>query len=349
MLEPLAYEHGDRYVSLFSARMAEPGQIGSSNYPDLLDYRERTHSFDVFGIYEPLDVNLTAPGPPQLLHGIAVSSVLVNSLGVPPAIGRWFGNGDNLAVISDDLWRRLGSRPDILGTALTLDQRLFTIAGVAPAGFRLPAGDPDGREPHVDLWVPLSPAKRAQDINIGYYFCYARLKAGVTLTQAQEDVKRVAQQIVSEHPAEHPGYTAVLIPVVASLIREIRPTLLLLLGAAAALLLITCANVAGLLLARSVARARETAVRVAIGARGYQLAAQYFVEGLWLALAGAAGGVLVSFGLVRFVLSVAAEEIPARHRRPHGLGSASLCIGHGHRGERRVQPRPALAGPAHTS
>ena len=135
-------------------------------------------------------------------------------------------------------------------------------------------------------------------------------KPGVTFAQAEADVKRVATEIAALDPASHPSYTARLDDLRESVLLTIKPTLLVLIAAAALLLLITCADVAGLLLARSVARARETAIRVALGAAGRQLAVHYFMEGLIVSLAGAAAGVLVSAVLVRIVVALAAEYIP---------------------------------------
>jgi putative ABC transport system permease protein len=213
-------------------------------------------------------------------------------------------------VISRALWNRLGADPEILGKAITLNDRKYTVVGVMPAWFRFPVGEPYLEESGHDVWVPLHPQGSDLTRDSAIYFCYARIKPGVTLAQAVQDAQRVAAELVREYPREHRGYTARLDVTLQIVTKEIRPALLLLMGAAAVLLLITCANVAGLLLARSVGRARETAVRVALGAAHWQLGLGYFVEGLAVSLAGAAGGVLLSFWLVRVVLSLAAENIP---------------------------------------
>ncbi|HEY3938660.1 MAG TPA: ADOP family duplicated permease [Bryobacteraceae bacterium] len=311
LLKPLPYQHGERFVALYGARFSEPGQRSSLPYPDVLAYQQRTHSFDVFGWFRPDEFNLTSPGQPQHLNGIDVTPTLAANLGVNPILGRWFRNGDtSFAVISNALWQRLGGRPDILGQPLVLNGRSYTVTGVMPPWFRLPVGGPGAGQTRNDVWLPLDPRVEAQDLLSGVYFCYGRLKPGVTFTQAQADVKSVAARIAREDPAGHPSYTAQLDDLREAVVQEARPTLLLLLGAAGLLLLITCANVAGLLVARSVARSRETAVRVALGAAQGQLALQYFSEGLLVALTGAAAGVLLSFALVHIVVSLAAEHIP---------------------------------------
>jgi ABC-type antimicrobial peptide transport system permease subunit len=161
-----------------------------------------------------------------------------------------------------------------------------------------------------DVWISLDPYGKGQNPGEAMYFCYARRKPGIPFSQAEAEVKSVAAEIAKLHPADHPSYTARLSDLRDGISRDIRPTLLPLFAAAGLLLLITCANVAGLLLARSVARARETATRVALGAAARQLALQYFTEGLFVSLAGGAAGVLVSIALVRSVVAIAADFIP---------------------------------------
>jgi putative ABC transport system permease protein len=314
LLRPLPWLHGERFVALFGAEASDPGRRSSMSWLDLLDYQQRTRSFDRFGIYQPREFNLTAPGEPQHLTGVEVTPSLLNSLGVNPLLGRWFDqteNDQNLAVVSSRLWSRLGSDPNIVGKSLTLDGRRYTVTGVAAAGFRLPVSNQDGGEFRSDIWVPLRPQGADRNRDTFSFFAYARLKPGVTVTQANADVKRVAAELAKDYPKEHPpGHTAFVIDLREVVVKQFRPSLLLLFGSAGVLLLITCANVAGLLLARSVLRARETAIRVALGAAQWQMALQYLVEGLLVSLAGAAGGILVSLALVRFVLSVAADYLP---------------------------------------
>lgn len=318
--KPLPYLHGERFVALYSATLSEPNRRSASTFPAMVTYQQQTQSFDAFGWFRLSNFNLTSPGLPQHLTGVEVTPALVNQLGVNPERGRWFRNpadesgGVNLVVISHALWQRLGSDPNLVGQPLTLDRRRFTITGVMPPWFRLPVGGPGNEHVVSDIWIPLDTQKAAQDRASGMYFCYARLKPGVTQAQAQADVQRVAAGIAAEiakqDPSGHVSYTARLDNLREAVIEEVRPALLLLFGAAALLLLITCANVAGLLVARSVSRARETAVCVALGAPQRALALQYFTEGLVVALAGAAVGVCFSLLLVRLVVSLAAEYIP---------------------------------------
>ena len=308
MLKPLAYEHGERYGQLFSATVGDLKGRGSLNLADLLVYQQ-AQSFDLFGWFKPQNFNLTSPGPPQHVEGAAVTTRLAHNLGIQPMLGQWFQD-EHGAVISRALWRRLGADPNLLGTAIVLNGRPFTLTGIMPDRFRLPEVTPGGENARTDVWIGLDPDGKGQDRGDGFLFSYVRLKPGVTFAQAEAELKNVAAEIARKTPAQHQGYTAALDPLSGLIGKSIRPTLLLLLGAAGALLLITCANVAALLLARSVARARDTAIRVALGAGRRQLAFQYFIEGLIVSLTGAALGVLTSIGLVRAVVAMAAEYIP---------------------------------------
>lgn len=324
LVRPVPWPHSERFVALFGSHLNDSSnrQWTANSWLDLLDYRQRTRSFDAFGVFLPREFSLTSPGQPQHLTGVEVTPSFALSLGVAPVVGRWFGEAAseqgsvNLAVISSALWTRLGRDPKIVGQALTMDGQPYTVTGVMPSWFRLPVASIGAGEFRTDVWVPLNPRGGQRKRDYAGYFCYARLRPGVSIAQADADVKRVAADIAKELPREHPEYTALVINLLESAVKGIRPALLLLFGAAGALLLITCANVAGLLLARSVTRARETAIRVALGAARWQLALQYFVEGLLVALAGAAGGVVVSVAIVRLVLSMAADYIP----RADGIG-----------------------------
>jgi predicted permease len=309
MLTPLAYEHGERYGQLFSATVGKPESRGSLALADLLVYQQAQSCCDLFGWFKPQTFNLTSPGRPQHVDGAAVTTRLARNLGIQPMLGLWFQD-EHGAVISRALWMRLGGDPHLLGTTLTLNGRPFTLTGVMPDRFRLPEVLPGGENARSDVWIGLDPDGKGQDPGDGFLFSYVRLKPGVTFERAQAELKAIAAEIARKTPARHQGYTAALDPLSGLVGKSIRPTLLLLLGAAGVLLLITCANVAALLLARAVARARDTAIRVALGARQRQLALQYFVEGLIVSLAGAALGVLASIGLVRAVVAMATEYIP---------------------------------------
>jgi putative ABC transport system permease protein len=309
LLRPMTYWNMDRFYALYGASLSADNRRGAHNFPDLIEYQQRTRSFDVFGWFKPGSFNLLYAGQPQHVVGVAVTPALVVGVGARPALGAWF-NDDSGVVLSNALWSRLGSNPAIVGQALTLDGRSYTITGVMPAEFRLPVAGPGLERVRADLWIQLDPRGLGQDPGLGFNFSYVRLAPGVTLAQAREDVRRAAAEIAALNPAGRQQYTAVLDNLGAMAIVEIRPTLILTTVAAGLLLLLTCAGVAGLLLSRAVARARDTAIRVALGAGRWPLALHLFCEGLIVSLAGAAVGVAASIALVRLVLAVASEHIP---------------------------------------
>lgn len=304
MLKPLPYRDGDRFVAVFGAATSDPEHYSHLQGRDAQAYQERTRVFDAFGWFREAGKNLTFAGQPHHIQGVMVTPALAHQLGVDPLLGQWFQD-ERGVVISTSLWRRLGSDPGIIGKPLTLDGASFTVTGVMPASFHLPVAGVTSAGVRTDVWMPLDPRESG-----GGYVAYGRRKPGITLAAADADVKRVAAEIAADDPVNHPAYTARLFDLRETVIKDIRPTLLLLFAAAALLFLITCANAAGLLLARSVARARETAVRVALGAGRRQLAAQYFAEGLIGALAGAAGGVFLSITLTPAIVAMAGDYLP---------------------------------------
>ena len=306
MLKPLPYRDGERFVAVFGAAFNDPERVASLSLKDARTYYERTQVFDAFGWFRGAGKNLVFAGTPHHINGVAITPSLAHNLGVNPLLGRWFENMDEV-VISNALWRRLGADPETIGKPLTLDGRVYTVAGVMPEAFRLPVADVSLPGNRADVWMPMDQQGRETGND---YFAYGRLKPGVSLAAAEQDVLRVAAEIAAEDPANHPAYTARVLSLHETVVKGIRPTLLLLFAGAALLFLITCANAAGLLLARAVARARETATRVALGASRRQLALQYIAEGLLVSLVGAAGGVVLSLTLTPAIVTMAAEYLP---------------------------------------
>ena len=309
MLKPLPYRDGDRFVVILSADVNDPMHYGSLSFKDAQTYQERTRVFDAFGWFRHAGSNLTFAGEPHHVEGVAVTPPLARQLGVDPILGQWFQDGTGV-VISAPLWRRLGADPAIVGRAVTLSGRSYTVTGVMPDHFKLPVAGIISARVRTDVWIPLDPAGRGEPEAGMPYFAYARRKPDVTFAVAEADVKRVAAQIATEDPINHPAYTARVFDLRETVVKDIRPTLLLLLAAAALLFLITCANAAALLLGRSVARARETAVRVALGASRSQLAVHFLAESLPIALVGAAAGILLSLALTPGVVSMVANYLP---------------------------------------
>jgi predicted permease len=308
LLLPLPYPESERFVRLSGGRTTQPGISNAMSVPEVRDYEQQTTSFDAFGWFRGGTFHLTAPGEPQFVAGTAVTPSLARELG-SPLLGQWFAD-ETSAVLSSAQWQRLGGRRDVIGSAITLDNRRYTVSGVMPPAFRLPIlALPFGND-NTDVWIPLDPSENSQNRGSSRYVAYARRKPGVSLEQAQADVRRVAAIVAATDPKRYQFYTAN-----AGALREgasdfLRAPLLILLGGAGLLLLIACANAATLLLARSVVRARETAIRVALGASRRQLALRYFAEGALVSVAGAAVGVGLSVIFIRQILAAAAFFVP---------------------------------------
>ena len=288
LLRPLPYPDGERFVLLYGVNTTDPNTMNWMSGPELQDYEQQTTSFDAFGWFRAGRFRMTAPGEPQFVPGAAVTPALARELG-PPRLGQWFVD-DTSAVISTSLWRRLGGEREIIGRAITLDERQYTISGVMPPTFQLPLVTLGISGGEAEVWIPLDPSPPNASRGSGMSGAYARRKPGVSLEQAQADVRRVAAIVAPKDPERYRFYTAAVadlrkatIGLAGSLVRA---PLLILLGGAGLLLLIACANVATLLLARSVVRARETAIRVALGASRRHLALRYFAEGALVSVAG---------------------------------------------------------------
>src|SRR5277367_5719534 len=312
MLNPLPYRDSSRWVALFGGSTLEPTRYSALTLRDLKDYQQRTHSFDVFGWYKISgDFNLNSSGVAQHIEGAEVTPSLLEGVGVHPLAGRLFrdSDGPQVALISSRLWRQLGSDGSIEGKPIALDGQSYTIVGVLPGWFQLPIVSVGNENLHNDVWIPIDPNDASARENSGMYAVYARMKPGMTISAARADAKSAANGIAKENhrPAT---YTATLFGLQDFVVKEVRPLLFLLMGAAGILLLITCANVGGLLVARSVHRTQEIAVRVALGAQKRQLMLQFLTEGLFISLFAAALGILASIGLTRLFLGLAAEYIP---------------------------------------
>jgi predicted permease len=305
MLRPLPYQHGDRLVAVFAGNMNDPQRHEALQSEDAERILERNRSFDAFGWFRGAGKNLMVAGEPYHVGGVSVTVPLVHALGVAPALGRWFED-DTGVVLSNVLWQRLGGSPKILGQVVTLDGKSYIVTGVMPEWFRLPVAGMTWTGVATDVWMPLDPRERAG----AAYFAYGRLRPDVSLTVVEEDLRRIAAEIVSEDGSRRAGYAARAMSLGDTVSRTVRPTLVLLLGAAGLLFLITCANAAGLLLARAVSRSPETALRVALGAGTGRLALQYLAESLLISFAGAAGGVLLSVIVTPVIVSMAEGYVP---------------------------------------
>jgi len=309
LLRPLPYRDPDRLVVLLYGR---PGRVtpwfSPLNYRDFVD---RSASFEDAAAFAPTTSNLTGDGEPERIDGANVAWNYFDVLGVAMREGRGFveadgSGGGDVVVISEGVWqRKYGGRAGAVGSTIRLDGRARTIVGVAPAALKLPAD--------AEFWKPLiftprdvSPnARGAQWVSV-----VARLKSSGDAAGATAALQTVAAQLAVEYQRTNGGTTALAVPLHQRMVRNVRQTLLLLLGAVGFVLLIACVNVANLLLARAQARTREVSMRAALGAGRSRLVGQFLAESILLGVLGAAAGLIVAFACTRALVALGPASIP---------------------------------------
>jgi putative ABC transport system permease protein len=307
LIRPFPYPEPDRLVMVRETYGG--GEVGTVSGPNALDWQARSHQFSSLAAWRGVAVTLVGSGEPEEMNAGLVSSGFFRTLGVTPIMGRGLLPGEDhgqatVAVIGESLWRsRFGADPHILGRTLVLSGTPYTVIGVAPASLEYPG--------KTQLWLPLGyGVGRAKDRDSHSYDVIARLKPGATVAGAQDDMSAIARALASEYPATNTGRGATVIPFIDDMVGSIRPALLLLLGAVGFVLLIACANVANLFLARASTRTRELAVRAALGAGRRRLMQQAMVEALVLSVLGGALGVLVASWSVDALLALNPRGIP---------------------------------------
>ena len=310
LLKPLPYPDSEQLVSLHQRNPDAP--TASISYPNFLDWQRDNRTFSAMALQRPFSTHLIAAGAAEQVSGRRVTANLFTVLGVAPALGRHFApeadapGAAPVVMISAGLWqRRLGGAPDVVGQRLTLDNVTYTIAGVLPATF--------GLYPGTDVYVPLGSwtNRGLQDRSAGLGFRgIARLKPASTIAAAQADLDRVAQQLALAYPAANRGIGATVVPLKDQLVGNVGPILWMLLGAVGFVLLIGCVNVSNLLLARSTGRAREFAVRTALGATPSRLVRQSLTESLLLSLAGGALGLTLAAWGTRAAVGALPAALP---------------------------------------
>ncbi len=314
LLNPLPFHEPNQLVTLSESK-PNFGR-GSISYPNFRDWQNDNRSFSAMAVARAYAFSLTGRGEAEQVNAEFVSSDFFPLLGVKPVIGRTFvANEDEigaapLALVSEGFWKRkLDTAPDILGKSLTLDGRNYTIVGVIPAGFHLRIPSFRDREVYVAIGQWSNPLLRNRGAGLGIHGI-GRLKPGVSIEQAQADMNTVAQNLAATYPDADKGIGAKLMPLKAQMVEDVQPVLLVLLGAVGFVLLIACVNVANLLLARSTGRAREFAIRIAMGAGQGRLLRQLLTESVVLALAGGALGLLIAHWGTHAALGVLPKALP---------------------------------------
>jgi predicted permease len=310
LLNPLPFTNPDELYEVYTKTSSF--EQNSISYPNFLDWQKDNHSFSSLGAFRSDDFNLTGVGDPERLHAHMISAEFFPTLGVKPVLGRNFRSDEDragaapVAILGDGLWKRkFGSSKDVIGKNISLNGKSYTVVGVAQG--RITNLSPS------DVFVPVGqwtdPTFLDRRVSMGMN-SVGRLKPGVTLAQASADMDAIAQNLAAAYPEANKGRGITLVPLKTDVVGDVRGVLLVLLGAVGFVLLIACANVANLLLARSTGRTREFAIRSALGASPARVVRQLLTESVLLGIAGGAIGLLLAKFSIKAIVAALGDTLP---------------------------------------
>ena len=320
LLRPLPYAQADRLLQFhFYAPSIHYEQTWIAAR-DVADFQAQSQSFERVGIYGYAVLDLSEGGLPEAIYGLRVSASLLPTLGVPPALGRYFTieedqpGHNHVIILSDELWRRrFAADPNIIGRSVLLSQENYTVVGVMPPGFNFPLNMPTTAKlpsQQMGYWYPLGLDISKLNRTDAGYGAVARLQPGVAIEQAQAELSQIADGLARDYPQTNTDREVRLVALKDQVVGEVRLTLLILLGAVGLVVLIACANITNLLLVRADGRRREMAIRQSLGAGRLRLIQQAATESLLLAIAGGTIGVLVAGLTLPLLLRLSPQAIP---------------------------------------